>query len=312
MTEEKARPAWANRLGKMIQECFDLIGKSAKWHRESVAVRGVPVRDGDHRIVYRFGVRGNLLPEDLVEDFRDILARGRSVLDIAMFTAAVAAANPLLTDKERRNTYFPIASTEESWRSMVGQAHMKALTQSQKDALRAIQPFVTGDPVIAEFARIHNEDKHQSPLKLAVIPDPKFVMLFRHLDPLPENTAEYWIDWVDPLPQVANRVEFVEYRSLDPIRDAGIEDVPIALAVRVGDEWRDVQDLLWDVMEFVSRASAILDDGNTDLADSMKAIIDVEREQLAAFKRMMIDRDPAAEKEWMRLAGEVNPESTAL
>ena len=306
MDQAKANPPWHQRLGKLIQECFDFIGTISTWHRERVAVRGVPIRDGDYRIVYRYGYRGELLPDDIIEDFRDILARARSVLDIAMFTAVKTAASPPLSEKEERNTYFPIASTEASWKSMAGQPHLKALSQDQRDALRAIQPFATGNPVISEFAKIHNDDKHQSPLQLAVRADPEFAMLFHHPDPLPGKTREWWIDWVEPAPPIENRVAFVEYRSLEPIRSAGLEDVPIALAVQVGDEWRDVQHLLWDVLEFVERASAILHDGDTALADAFKAILDGEREQLAAYNKMMVTGDPAAEQEWMRLAGMVD------
>ncbi len=84
----------------------------------------------------------------------------------------VAQANPPLGEKEERNTYFPIAATEQAWRSMEGQPHMQALSRKQRDELRLIQPFATGDTVISEFAQVHNEDKHQFPLKLVVIPGP--------------------------------------------------------------------------------------------------------------------------------------------
>lgn len=311
MSDGKQPPVWSNRLRKVIQESFDLIGNAANHHRESVAVRAVPVRDGEYRVVYRFGVRGTLLPEDIVEDFRDVLGRARSVLDIAMFNAANAAARPPLTNKQQRNTFFPIASTEDQWNSMVGQPHMQALTQKQRDALGSVQPFMTGNQVIAEFAKLHNEDKHQRPLELSVIPDPEFVMVFAHLDPPPEGTREYWIDFISPLPAVEQRVDFVEYRSVDRIRSAGVEDVPIALAVWVDNEWRDVQHLLWDVMEFVTRAASILDDGNTDLADSMKAYFDAEWLQLAAFKKMMLTGDVDAEREWLRLAGALEEKSVS-
>lgn len=166
-----------------------------------------------------------------------------------------------------------------------------------------MQPFVTGNHVIAEFAKIHNDDKHQQPLKLFVIPDPEFVMLFRHLNPGPDETRESWIDYASPLPAVASRVEFVEYRSIDPIRSAGVEDVPIALAVSVNAEWRDIQHLLWDLMEFVARGASILGDGDTELADAMKAFFGSQRELLDAFKKMMITGDAAAEQDWLRLAG---------
>ena len=303
MTSKDDRPVWHKRLGKMLQESFDFIGSNAKRHRESVAVRAIPKRDGDYRVVYRFGVRGELLPDDVVEDFRDILARGRSVLDISIFTAVMEQANPPLTDREQRNTYFPIAATEAAWRSAEGHPYMKALTDKQRKRLRAIQPFVTGDAVIAEFAKIHNDDKHQMPMTLGVIPDPEFVMIWDHLDPPREMTREWWIDWVEPLPAVENGVDFVEYRSLDPIIDAGIEDVPIALAVLVNGEWRDVQHMLWDVMEFITRASSILHDGDVGLANAFKELFGLQRAQLAAFKKMMLEHDPDAEAEWLRLSG---------
>lgn len=303
MADDQQRPVWSKRLRRMIQESFNFIGAAASHHRERVAVRAVPIRDGDHRIVYRFGVRGELLPEDLVEDFRDILGRARSVLDIAMFGAATAVANPPLTDRQKHATYFPIAGTREQWNSAAGQPHMRALTEQQRGALREMQPFVTGNQVIAEFARIHNDDKHQRPLELFVIPDPEFVMLFRHLDPSPDETHEFWVDYVTPLPPVAQRVEFVEYRSVDAIRSAGVEDVPIALAVAVDGEWRDVQHLLWDLMEFVVRGASILDNGDTELADSMQSYFGSERALLDAFKKMMTTGDPAAEREWKSLAG---------
>lgn len=112
MASKDNSPVWRKRLSKMLKESFDFIGSNAKRHRESVAVRAIPKRDGDYRVVFRFGVRGEVLPDDAVEDFRDILARGRSILDIAMFTVVTAQAIPPLTDREQRNTYFPIATTK--------------------------------------------------------------------------------------------------------------------------------------------------------------------------------------------------------
>lgn len=306
MTEESTRPVWSKRLGYFIQESFDFIGKAAEHHRENVAVRAIPVRDGDRRIVYRFGFRGELIPDDLTEELRDILGRARSVLDIAIFTAATAAASPPLTEPQERGVHFPIAATQSDWDKALKKPHMMALPQSQRDALRGMQPFATGDPVITWFQKIHNDDKHRTPLELAVVPDPEFVMLFMNLEPPIHQAREYWIDWVDPLPQVAQRVEFVEYRSLDPIHSAGIEDVPLALAIWVDGGWRDIQHLLWDVMEFTTRGCKILDDGDTGLADSFKELFDVQRAQLDAFKRMMRTGDPEAEREWKRLGGDTS------
>jgi hypothetical protein len=82
-----------------------------------------------------------------------------------------------------------------------------------------------------------------------------------------------------------------------------LEDVPIALALWVGDRWCDIQHLLWDLMEFTTRARAILDDGDTGLADAMKDFFGHQRDQLTAFKEMMLTGDPDAEKRWLGLSG---------
>lgn len=306
MVDSDPQPVWSKRLGYFIQESFDFIGEAAKHHRENVVVRAVPLRDSDHRVVYRFGVRGELVPDDMTEKLRDILGRARSLLDIAMFTTATAAAAPPLTEKQERNIYFPICSTADAWSTAERSPHMSALTQTQRDAIRECQPFATGDPVVHWFQEVHNADKHRRPLELAVVPDPEFVMLFMNVDPPIHESREYWIDWVEPLPQVAQRVEFVEYRSADRIRDAGIEDVSIALAIWVDDGWRDIQHLLWDIMEFTTRVCQILDDGNTDLADSLKELFDHNRAVLAAFKKMMLTGDSEAEREWRTLAGDIS------
>ncbi|GEK85191.1 hypothetical protein GCM10007198_19140 [Microbacterium aerolatum] len=270
----------------MIDESFNFLRSSTQHLSTNVVVRGIPIRDGNRRIIYRYGVRGDLVPDDFVEDLRDILARAQSVLDIAMTQAVTDAANPPLTDKQRRNTYFPIAVTESAWKSMLGQAHIKALPQAMIRSLRAIQPFVTGDAVISLFHRVHNADKHEAPLELAVIPDPEFVMMFTEIEP---RTSEHWIDWVDPLPAIVNRAEFAYYRCVDPITKFGIEAIPLGLVIRVDDEWRDIQHLLWDVMEFVTRAAAILSRTSLTPANLMRNMFTAERAQLDAFKSMMLE-----------------------
>lgn len=283
---------WSKRLGYLIQESFDFIGKAATHHREKVVVRAIPIRDDEHRVVYRFGVRGDLIPDDLVEEFRDILGRARSLLDIAMFAAVSTAAIPPLTEAEERATYFPITATEDAWNKAARKRHLATLTDAQRAALRALQPWASGDPVVSWFQEIHNTDKHRRPLVLATIPDPEFVMIFNHVVPPLAEMNEYWLDWVEPLPEVSQRVEFVEIRSVDRIRDAGIEDVPIALAIWVDGGWRDIQHLLWDIMEFTSRACEVLDDGDTSFSDALRDFFKVQRHQLAAFKRMMLTGDP--------------------
>lgn len=299
---DNQRPVWHNRFGYLIQEVFDYLEAIARYHRENVVVRGIPTLDGPHRVVYRFGVRGEPIPAKFVEDLRDILGRARSVLDIAMFDAATAQASPALTESQQRATYFPLATSEQAWKSMAGQPHMVALSANQQHALQAMQPFVTGDDAASWFHEVQNHDKHRRPLVLSLIPDPEFIMLFNYIEP-PSGSAEWWIDWVEPLPAVSNRVEFVEYRSAAHIKSAGIEDVPVAPAIWVDNGWRDVQHLLWHVLEFTSRGCAALGDGVTSLADSFHGYFTARRDQLAAFKKMMLTRDPEAERKWMSLSG---------
>ncbi|QIS43648.1 hypothetical protein [Clavibacter capsici] len=299
--DKKGLPIWGKRLGYLIQECFDFIGEVAAHHREKLVVRAVPVRKSQTEISYRYAVRGNLLPDNTDEKLRDIFGRARSVLDIAMFTAVKAAANPALTPKQERNTYFPISKDEAGWKSVCGQPHMQALSQSQRDNLRNIQPFVTQTSAISWFSDAHNVDKHQRPLVLSTIVDPEIVMFFGHLVPQ-FGTVEYWLDWVNPLPAVEQRVEFARYRTIQPIFRAGVEDVPVSLGMWSEGQWRDIQHLLWDLLEFTARACELLDDGDTSMADAMKDYFGHERDQLNAFNKMMLTGDPKAEAEWLRLA----------
>lgn len=304
MTGHDGLPVWAARLKKLIQESFDFIGSTTEHLQTRAVVRGIPVRDGDNRVVYRYGTRGELVTSDMVEDFRDIIGRARSVLDIAMSTAVTAAANPPLTPAQQRNTYFPIAATEAQWKSMLGQPHLKVLSRAQLNALREVQPFVTGSQIIAEFSKVHNKDKHELPLKLEVIADPEFVMIFEHIRPLPRFT-QHTVEWVDPIPAVENRVEFVTYTSPVPIETVDIERIPIALAIRVDGVWRDIVHLLWDLIEFTERAAAILGSGDTALADLLKAYFDAEHAQLVQFRALFKSKDPeASERDWKRLANE--------
>ncbi|QKO03342.1 hypothetical protein [Clavibacter nebraskensis] len=299
--DDKELPIWGKRLGYLIQECFDFIGAIAAHHRENLVVRGVPIRESPTEVSYRYAVRGNLLPNDADEKLRDIFGRARSVLDIAMFNAVKSAAVPALTAKQERNTYFPISADEAGWKSACGQPHMQALSQAQRDNLRTIQPFVTNNSAITWFSDEHNADKHQRPLTLSTILDPEIVMFFGHLEPQ-FGTVEYWIDWADPLPAVEQKVIFARYRTVQPIIHAGIEDVPVSLGMWFDGQWRDMQHLLWDLLEFTARACELLDNGDTSMADAMKDYFGHEREQLNAFNKMMLTGDPKAEAEWLRLA----------
>lgn len=303
MSSPPTLPVWGARFAKLVQESFDFLGSQSDRKREHLVVRAIPRRDGEHRVVYRYGVRGELLPYDAVEDFRDILARARSVLDIAMFDAVMRQASPPLTAKQERSTYFPIAATEGDWKSLAGQPHMKALTVSQLKKLEQIQPFVTGSATLSEFTKVHNDDKHQAPVRLAVVPDAEFVMLFDHLAPPPASAGECWIDWATPLAPVENGKEFVEYRSTKVITGAAVEDVPVALAVEVSSGWRDVQHFLWEVLEFTSRATAVLHDGDMHLANAFRDYFAFRRDELEAFRGMLVEHDAASEAKWLTSRG---------
>lgn len=303
MSSSPTLPTWGARFARLIQESFDFLGSQSDRKNEHLVVRAIPRSDGKHRVVYRYGVLGELLPFDVTEDFRDILARARSVLDIAMFDAVTRQASPPLTAKQERSTYFPIAATEADWKSLAGQPHMKALTVNQLKKLEDIQPFVTGSATLTEFAKVHNDDKHQAPVRLAVVPDAEFVMLFDHLFPPPASAGECWVDWVTPLAPVENGKDFVEYRSTEVIAGAAAEDVPVALAVEVASGWRDVQHFLWEVLEFTSRATAVLHDGDMKLADALRDYFAFRRDELRAFRNMLVEHDPASEAQWLTSRG---------
>jgi hypothetical protein len=303
MSSPPTLPVWGARFARLVQESFDFLGSQSDRKNEHLVVRAIPRSDGEHRVVYRYGVLGELLPLDVIEDFRDILARARSVLDIAMFDAVTRQASPPLTARQERSTYFPIAATEADWKSLAGQPHMKALTVKQLTKLENIQPFVTGSATLSEFAKVHNDDKHQAPVRLAVVPDVEFVMLFNHLFPPPASAGEYWVDWVTPLAPVENGKDFVEYKSTEVIVRAAVEDVPVALAVEVPTGWRDVQHFLWEVLEFTSRATAVLHDGDMKLADALRDYFAFRRDELAAFRRMLVEHDAASEAQWLTSRG---------
>lgn len=296
-------PVWGARFARLVQESFDFLGSQSDRSNEHLVVRAIPRSDGRHRVVYRYGVLGELLPFDVIEDFRDILARGRSVLDIAMFDAVTRQASPPLTARQERSTYFPIAATEADWNSLAGQPYMTALTADQLKNLEKLQPFVTGSGTLSEFAKVHNDDKHQAPLRLAVVPDAEFVMIFDHLFPPPASAGECWVDWVAPLAPVENGKDFVEYRSTEVIAGAAVEDVPVALAVEVSSGWRDVQHFLWEVLEFISRATAVLHDGDMKLADALRDYFAFRRDELEAFRKMLVEHDAASEAQWLTSRG---------
>ena len=310
MVNDPDLQVWEKRLGRVVRDGFAFIHAGARHQRTSVAVRAVPKRVGDRSIVYRYGVRGEPAPWELDEALHDVLNAAGSVLEIAMFTVASKQASPPLTPHQDRKVVFPIAATERDWNALLGQPHMRALSVNQVKALHAMQPFMTGNDVMAWFRKIYNDDRHRRPLELKSIPDPEFVMLFMGINP-PMGAHRDWLDWVDPVPPIANGIDFVEYRSTHPILDATLEEVPITLAIWIGGKWWDVQHLLWDVMEFVVRASAVLAGRDLAHVDVLRDYFAAERAQLDAFKTMMSTAsrshsriDPDLDREWQRLSAQ--------
>ena len=288
------------RIGILMQESLNFIGAAAAHHRERVAVKAVPRLSADKkRVVYVVRVRGELIPIELEHRLSGILFQARATLDRAMFAAATGDPSLSYSETEQRDVAFPIAESAEAWNKLLRKKHMSALGAKKVGQLRRIQPFVTGKPIATTLNDLHRFDKHRDPLELVVIADPQFPMLFDHVVDHPEGPGEWWIDFTQPNPPIADGLELVERRTLRPMISVGIEDVPLTCAAPLGGEFVDIQDLLWDAMEFVSRAAEILDGKDTRVADGMAAYIDAERTQLAAFHRGIYEDDWG---EWLELA----------
>lgn len=287
-------------IGLLMQEAFDFIGEAADHHRKRIKVLAVPRFDPDRRrAVYVVRVRGELVPIELEYKLSNILFQARATLDRALFAASHADPHLSWTKGEDIQTSFPISTTEANWDGLVTRKHMVALGKKKIAKLREIQPFVTGAALPTLLNDLHRFDKHREPLILFVIADPQFPMTFNHVVDHPAGPGEWWIDFVQPNPPLAAGLELVERRTSRPMATVDTEDIPVALAARVGSDLVDVQDLLWDAMEYVSRAAEILEGKKPRVADAFAAYFNAERQQLAAFQRGMLDDDW---DEWLRMS----------
>lgn len=300
--KEDARP-WDARLWHLVRESQDYIQRSGAFKNEAVKVTSVAtLRDRNRRAVYSLRVRGGADLDTWVEELRDIVGRAHTVLDNAMWDAATRDGTVSYSAREEKQIYFPIAADSTEWSTFETKKHASALSAATRASLRAIQPFITGSDISLWLRTVNNTDKHRYPLNLSIRIDEQFVMLFHDIGHGKDGSGATDIDWIDPLPELRNREKLVEYRSENAIVAAPELDVPLTLCIQIGSEWVDLQDFLWDITEFVARAAGILRDGNTLLADYLKAHFDFEREQLAASRKMMIDGDPIAEMTWLAMS----------
>jgi hypothetical protein len=284
-------------LIKEINAFIEMTGREKRASR--VEIEAVPrLWDRNRRAVYTLRVRGELLPPEWVEKLRDIVGRARSLLDNAMWTAAGGDRPGAYTSREQDQIKFPVAHTSDDWANFEARKHALALSRSTRSQLREMQPFVTARPVIRWLNRTNNVDKHRYPLRLAIVPDALFVMPLNPAiagSPGRDHNGFRW----QPLKPVEHGKKLLEYRHPSALHGLLPVEVPVALCVDVDGQWVDVQDFLWDTVELVARASAILTDGDTTWADFHRALFDAEREQLGNFRRMMVDEDPLAKMAWL-------------
>ncbi|WP_341942332.1 hypothetical protein [Microbacterium sp. LWH10-1.2] len=306
MSQSKEPSRHFKRIGILMQESLDFIGESAAHHKTQIKVLAVPRFDPDHRrAVYVVRARGELVPVELEYKLSNILFQARATLDRAVFAASHANPQLTWTRQEDVQTAFPIAATEAIWNSHAARKHIAHLGKRKIAQIRSIQPFVTGASLPELLNDLHRFDKHREPLTLSLIADPQFPMPFNHVTDHPAGPGEWWIDFAQPNPPLAPGIELVERRTTRPMVAAGPEDIPVTLAARIGGELVDVQDLLWDTMEYVSRAAEILEGQRPTVANALAAYFAAERRQLAAFQRGMLDDDW---DEWLSIA---NPQPEA-
>ncbi|PFG31173.1 hypothetical protein [Paramicrobacterium agarici] len=304
---ENSYDPWRERFIVLIEEVFNFLSEAAEHHRSGVSVKAEPrLFDRNRRAVYRLRVRGELVPFRWADRVSTILFRARSILDIVMFHAVAADSKVPLTEPQARRVYFPIVFDESQWQDALGKHHLRLLSEPHKKALRSVQPFVTGNPAPRFLGEFHNRDKHRRPIDIQTTVDEEFVMLFSGVRFGNRGSGEYWIDWEDPMPAFANGAELVTYRTTHPMISAAAEDVPIAPSIIRDGQRFDLQHLLWDLLSFVTRAEAVMSDGNTSVAESMAAYFEAERTQLESFKKMMLTGD---ETEWLTLVTGVSPAS---
>lgn len=281
-------------------DAMQFLAEVGEYHRERLRVLAVPrLVDGGRRAEYIVRVRGELVPLTHVYRLSGILFQARAALDRWMFWAAHEDRSVVYTEKEDRGIAFPISETETHWARVEQRKYVAALGPRKVAALRSIQPFMTGSALPQILNDVHRLDKHRQPVRTALIADPNFVMVFNNVVDHPLGAGKEQIDFVLPNPALEAGLLLAERRTQHPMVSAGVEDVPIALVVRVSDEWMDVQDFLHDTVEFVIRASEILALGEPGLAEMIAGEIATERRRLAAFRRGMLQDDWA---EWLSMS----------
>lgn len=290
---------WAERFASLIEEAFNLLGEAAEYHQNQVSVIAQPqLFDRNRRAVYRLRVRGELVQFRWSDRLSTILFRARSILDVLMYHAVESDSTAPLSERQKRQIYFPIVLDELKWQNIRSKFHIRALSDAHKEGLRSIQPFVTGSTGPQILGTFHTNDKHRSPEQVHASIDEEFVMLFNGVQFGKRGRGEYWIDWANPLPDLVSGAELVTFRTSHPITKAKAEKVPIALSVTMLNRRFDLQHLLWDVLSFVARAEAALTDGDSTFADLLSAYFDAEHAQLNAFKKMMTTGD---DSDWSAL-----------
>lgn len=203
------------------------------------------------------------------------------------------------TSKQERATYFPVASTAASWRSFESSAHGAVLADAQREALKVLQPYVSGSQTVCSLNEVNNNDKHRVPLKLQVMPDRLFVF-YPDVDCGKRGRGASRFILADPLLAVSNR-HLGDFFSEYPVVAARPFEVPTALCIRISEDWVDVQDFFWDVLELVAHASEVLATGATGVARAVKRIITHRRRQLDAFRKIF-DGDVIADAIWRSMS----------
>lgn len=290
---------WRERFIVLVEEVFNFLSEAAHHHQHNVSVRAEPrLFDRNRRAVYRLRVRGELVPFRWADRVSTILFRARSILDIVMFHAVATDTKEPLTEGQAKRVYFPLVFEESEWAGVLSKHHVRVLSEAHKNALRSVQPFVSGNTAPRFLGDFHNRDKHRRPINIQTTVDQEFVMLFNGLQFGERGRGEYWITWNDPIPELVTGSELVTYRTTHSIVSAKAEKVPIALSIYLGDQRFDLQHLLWDILSFVTRVEAVMSDGDSSFAESLAAYFEAERAQLEAFRKMMITGD---DSEWLSL-----------
>ena len=289
---------WEPRLRYLVKEINDFLAEVGEFRatpKRVTAVPVMPIRDRNRRVTYTMRVDGEPFPEAWVEQVRDMISRARSLLDNAMWTAAHRDPSVIYNSDQSRRIYFPVAKNASDWAAFEKTAHGASLTSAVRTALRGIQPFVTGAFTVTLLSKSNNDDKHKLPLSLQMMPDRLFVF-YPDVDFGKRGRGKTNFALSAPLLPIGNRI-LGEFTSEYPIARARSFDVPTALCISIGQDWVDVQDFLWDVLEMVVRATAILSDGDTSLADGVKRYIRQQRAQLDAFRKIF-DGDVVAQALW--------------